>query len=166
MAGIDVREAREDDCEAMRALLNAEIRSGVNVWHETERTAGEMRDWLVQRREAGMAVTVAEAEGWVIGYAGYGPFRPHSGYGLTVEHSLYVDPAHRGCGVGTTLLGDLVRRARMQNLHAMIGGVEAGNAASLALHRRHGFEEAGRLPEVGRKFGRWLTLVFMQRILP
>ena len=163
MTGFDVRAAREDDCEAMRALLNAEIRGGVNVWHETERTAPEMRDWLTQRLGVGMAVTVAEERGRVIGYAGYGPFRPHSGYALSVEHSLYVDADRRGQGVGSSLLGDLVRRARAQGIHAMVGGVESENAASIALHIRHGFAETGRMPQVGRKFGRWLTLVFMQR---
>ena len=147
----------------MRAILNDEIRTGVNVWHETERSPDEMRDWLAQRVDAGMAVTVAEDAGAVIGYAGYGPFRPHSGYALTAEHSLYIDPAHRGKGVGGLLLGDLCERAAAAGMHAMIGGVEAGNATSLALHRRHGFTETGRLPEVGRKFDRWLTLVFVQR---
>ncbi len=161
-----IRAAGEADCEAMRAMLNAEIRTGVNVWQEAERTEAEMRDWLGQRRAAGMAVMVAEEGGIVVGYAGYGSFRPHSGYALTVEHSLYVDARHRGRGIGGRLLGDLVDRAAAQGLHAMIGGVEAGNAASLALHRRHGFEETGRLPEIGRKFERWLTLVLMQRIFP
>lgn len=163
MGGIDVREARDGDCEAMRAIVNAEIRTGVAVWHETERSPTDMRDWVDQRRAAGLAVVVAERDGRVVGYGGYGPFRPHSGYALTVEHSLYVDAAHRGHGIGGLLLGDLVRRAGAQGLHTMIGGIEAENTASIALHRRHGFEETGRLPEIGRKFGRWLTLVFMQR---
>ncbi len=162
MDGGDIRDARASDCEAMRALLNAEIRDGVAVWHETERSAEAMRAWLAERQEAGMAVLVAERGGRVIGYGGYGAFRPHSGYALTVEHSLYVAPAHRGEGVGGRLLSALLAHARARGMHAMIGGVEARNAASLALHARHGFVETGRLPEVGRKFGRWLTLVFVQ----
>ena len=165
MGDIDVRPARDADCEAMRALVNAEIRTGVAVWHETERTPAEMRDWVDRRRAPGRAVIVAERAGQVVGYGGYGPFRPHSGYALTAEHSLYVDADHRGHGIGGMLLGDLVRRAGAQDLHALIGGIEARNTASIALHRRHGFEETGRLPEVGRKFGHWLTLVFMQRTL-
>ncbi len=163
MNAIAIRPAMPADTEAMRAILNEEIRTGVNVWHEIERTPDGMRDWLAERVEAGMAVTVAERAGAVIGYAGYGPFRPHSGYALTVEHSLYVHPGHRGQGIGTALLGDLCERAAAAKLHAMIGGIEAENAASIALHHRHGFAETGRLPEVGRKFDRWLTLIFMQR---
>ncbi len=163
MTDITIRTALPADTDAMRAILNDEIRTGVNVWHEVERSHDDMRDWLAQRVEAGMAVTVATRGGAVVGYAGYGPFRPHSGYALTVEHSLYIHPDYRGQGIGGLLLGDLCERAAVAGLHAMIGGVEAGNAASLALHRRHGFTETGRLPEVGRKFDRWLTLVFVQR---
>jgi len=160
-----IRDAVAADCEAMRALLNVEIRTGVNVWHETERSPAGMRDWMQERQAAGMAVLVAERGGRVVGYGGYGPFRPHSGYALTVEHSLYVDPVVQGQGVGGALLAALLHRAVAQGLHAMIGGIEADNAASMALHRRHGFVETGRLPEVGRKFDRWLTLVFMQHTL-
>jgi phosphinothricin acetyltransferase len=163
MTTIRIRPALPADTDAMRAILNEEIRTGVNVWHEIERSADGMAEWLAERRDAGMAVTVAEDAGTVIGYAGYGPFRPHSGYALTVEHSLYVAPDHRGKGIGASLLDDLCQRAAAADLHAMIGGIEAGNAASIALHKRFGFEETGRLPEVGRKFDRWLTLVFMQR---
>ena len=159
MTEIDLRDAHGEDHPALRAIVNAEIRSGLSIWHEVERSEADMRDWIDQRHGP---VVVAERAGTILGYAGYGPFRPHSGYALTVEHSLYVDAAHRGQGVGGLLLGEVVRRAGAADFHVMIGGIEAGNAASLALHRRHGFTETARLPEVGRKFGRWLTLVFMQ----
>jgi phosphinothricin acetyltransferase len=67
--------------------------------------------------------------------------------------------------VGAALLTALVERARLAAKHVMIAGIEAGNGASLALHARHGFKEAGRLPQVGAKFGRWLDLVLMQLTL-
>lgn len=163
MSDITVRAVREADIEAIRALVNAEIRDAVNVWHETERSDAEMRHWVAERQSPGRAVIVAERAGRVVGYGGYGPFRPHSGYALTAEHSLCVDAAERGQGVGAALLADLLRRAETQGVHILIGAIEAENAASIALHKRYGFVETGRLPEVGRKFGRWLTLVFMQR---
>ncbi len=165
MTGIELRDARDGDCPALCAIVNPEIATGLSIWHEIERSEADMRDWLDQRRAAGMAVIVAERQGAILGYAGYGPFRPHSGYALTVEHSLYVDAAHRGQGIGNRLLDALIHHARQAGRHVMIGGIEAGNTASIALHRRHGFAETARLPEVGRKFGRWLTLVLMQRPL-
>lgn len=163
MLDLSIRSATPNDTEAMRAILNAEIRDGVNVWHETERGAQEMQDWLAERHAGGFAVLVAQRGAVVVGYAGYGPFRPHSGYRGTVEHSVYVAPEHRGGGAGRALLEALVAEAERAGFRAMIGGVEAGNVPSLALHARLGFQETGRLPDVGQKFGRWLTLVFVQR---
>ncbi len=82
-----------------------------------------------------------------------------------MEHSLYIDPAAARRGLGTAMLDALIRHATVAGRHAMIGGIEAGNAASLALHQRLGFRAAGTLPQVGRKFDRWLDLVFMHRLL-
>ena len=47
----------------------------------------------------------------------------------------------------------------------MVGAIDAENTGSLRLHARLGFVETGRMPQVGRKFGRWLDLVFMQRFV-
>jgi L-amino acid N-acyltransferase len=63
------------------------------------------------------------------------------------------------------LLQALTDRALDAGKHAMVAGIEAGNAGSIRLHARAGFVEAGRLREVGRKFDRWLDLVFMQKLL-
>ncbi len=163
MPKIEIREATIDDVEAMRGLVNDEIRNDVNVWDETPRTSAQMRAWLSERLDSGMAVLVATRAGGVIGYAGYGPFRPHSGYIHTVEHSVYVDREERGSGAGRALLRALVKIAEERGVHAMIGGIEAGNAASIHIHNEMGFVETGRMPEVGKKFDRWLTLVLMQR---
>lgn len=84
---------------------------------------------------------------------------------MTVEHSVYVAPEAQRRGVGRVLLDALIARATAEGLHVMVGGIDADNAASLALHRALGFEEAGRMGEVAAKFGHWLTLVFMQRRL-
>ena len=63
------------------------------------------------------------------------------------------------------MLAALIEHGRAQGLHVLIGGIDADNALSIALHKTFGFEETGRLPEVGHKFDRWLTLVFLQKIL-
>ena len=109
-------------------------------------------------------LVAAEGE-TVLGFATYGDFRPFAGYALTVEHSVYVDPAAQGRGLGGALLRALVNRAREAGLHVMVAGIEASNTASIALHQREGFQNAGVLRQVGRKFGRWLDLLFMQKFL-
>jgi phosphinothricin acetyltransferase len=110
-------------------------------------------------------VLVAVEGDAVLGYASYGPFRPFDGYRRTVEHSVYVAENARRRGVGEALLKALEVEARRAGMHAMIGGVAADNEPSLRLHEKLGFVETGRMPEVGQKFGRWLDLVFMQKML-
>ena len=108
---------------------------------------------------------VAEHDGGVAGFASYAQYRPWEGYLHSVEHSLYVDPAVQGRGLGRALLTALIDHARAEGRHVMVGGIEASNAPSLALHKSLGFEVSGTLREVGRKFGRWLDLTFMTLML-
>jgi phosphinothricin acetyltransferase len=110
-------------------------------------------------------IVATDAAGRVIGYGSFGPFRPWPGYATTVEHSLYVDAGARRQGVGRLLLTALVDAAREGGYHVMIGGIDAGNAASLALHEQLGFERAGHLHRVARKFGGWLDLVLVEKRL-
>lgn len=161
----EIRDATEADLPAILAILNQAIRETTAIWHTTEVTLEARRAWMRERQERGLPVLVAVDAGVVRGFASYGDFRPFVGYAATVEHSVYVDPAAQGRGLGLALLEALVARGRAAGLHVMVGAIEAGNAASVALHRKAGFEEAGLLREVGRKFDRWLDLLFMTRRL-
>jgi len=103
-------------------------------------------------------VIVARAEGEVVGFATYGAFRPWPGYRSTVEHSVHVAAGHRRRGIGRALLEDIVQRARQAGVHVIVAGIDAENRASLRLHQQLGFAPVGTLPEVARKFGRWVDL--------
>ncbi|ENT77685.1 malate synthase G [Brucella ovis IntaBari-2006-46-332] len=145
-----------------RALLakRDELQARIDAWYKENR-----RQWLENRNRDGFPVLVAEREGQVVGYASYGPFRPFEGFRHSSELSVYVASNARGGGIGRTLLAELIEEARERKVHVLIAGIEAGNAASIALHRSQGFEECGTLKQVGQKFGRWLDLLFMQKIL-
>jgi phosphinothricin acetyltransferase len=108
---------------------------------------------------------VAEVRGHVAGFAAYGPWRELDGYRHTVEDSVYVREGMQGLGIGSALLAALVASAREAGHHVMIADIEAGNAASIRLHERLGFQRLGTLPEVGTKFGRWLDLTIMHLTL-
>jgi L-amino acid N-acyltransferase len=101
----------------------------------------------------------------LLGFGTYGPFRNWPAYKYTIEHSLYVDRDHRGQGLGRLLLVELIAAARRQSFHALIGGIDALNEASIALHRRMGFELCGTIRHAGFKFGRWLDLQFYELLL-
>ena len=162
---VTIEAAAPADVPAIAGILNDAILNSVAAWRETPMSEAEMTAWFDERTKD-FAVLVARGEGGdVLGYASYGAFRAYSGYRRTVEHSVYVRQDARGQGAGKALLARLVERARSQGLHVMVGALEAGNQPSAALHAKLGFTETARMPEVGRKFDRWLTLVFVQKLL-
>jgi phosphinothricin acetyltransferase len=162
---VTIEDAIDGDLPRIGAILNEAILNTTAVWYHDPRTPEQMRSWLDMKQQEGLPVLVARRHGSVVGYASYGPFRPWSGYLHTIEHSVYVDGDARRAGIGRALLGTLVTRAEAAGYHAMVGGIAAENEASIGLHEKLGFREVARMPEVGLKFGRWLTLVFMQKIL-
>jgi phosphinothricin acetyltransferase len=160
-----IREAEDGDLEAVRRIYNDAVAHTTAIWNEVVVDLDDRRRWAAARRALGYPVLVAIVDGAVAGYGSFGDFRAFDGYRHTCEHSVYVDDRFRRRGIARALIEALVERARGLGKHAMIAGIEAGNDASIALHAGLGFVEVGRLPEVGRKFDRWLDLVFLEKIL-
>jgi phosphinothricin acetyltransferase len=163
---ITIRDATEADLGGILAITNDAILNTTAIWTLSPATLEARQAWYAQRRAKGFPVIVADDGGRVAGFGSFGDFRAFEGYLHTVEHSVYVAQEMRRRGIGRLLLQELIRLAIASNKHAMIGGIEARNVASIELHKQMGFEHVGCLPEVGRKFDRWLDLVFMQRLLP
>lgn len=157
-----IRDATPADLPAMLAIYNDAILTSTSSWDYEPWSPVQHADWYAHKAENGFPLLVAVEGDQLLGYATYGEFRPKIGYAATCEHSVYVHDAARGRGVGSGLMQELIDRARRSGVHSMIGAIAADNEASLALHTRLGFVEVGRLPEVGRKFDRWLDLVFVQ----
>ncbi|MZD08357.1 GNAT family N-acetyltransferase [Streptomyces sp. SID5785] len=158
---VTVRPARASDLDPVLTIRNHAIEHGTALWTDTPQTRDEGAAWLGDHLGRGSAF-VAEHAGTVVGFAVYGPWKAYSGFRHTVENSVYVADGRHGLGIGSALLSTLVAAARAADLHVMIAGIEASNAASVRLHERHGFEHAGTVREVGRKFGRWLDLTLMR----
>lgn len=153
------------DLPSILAIINDAILTST-AWYDSEPwDQARAEAWLTAKQVAGLPVIVAEVDGVVAGFATYGPFRDRPAYARTAEHSVYVARGLRGTGIGHLLLTAIVEIARDNGIHTLIGGVDSENLASIAFHEAHGFVEAGRMREVGWKFDRWLSLVFMQRLL-
>jgi phosphinothricin acetyltransferase len=160
-----IRDANEADLPQILEITNDAVRNTTAVWNETPTTLEARTAWLRDRQAQGYAVLVVEEGGEVAGFASLGPFRPFEGYARTVELSIYVHKDRRGNGHGGALLEALIARAKAADMHVIVAGIAGDNEVSIRLHERHGFTETGRMPQVGRKFGRWLDLVLMQRFL-
>jgi phosphinothricin acetyltransferase len=160
-----IRPAHPADLPALLEIYNEAIEQTTASWDLRPWTPVEHAEWYATKAEHRHPIMVADADGEILGYAAYGPFREKAGYAATMEHSVYVRPSGRGLGIGRSLMVAIIEAARANGVHALIGGLSADNDVSMALHRSLGFVEVGRLPEVGRKFDRWLDLVLLQLIL-
>jgi L-amino acid N-acyltransferase YncA len=161
-----IHQATEADLPGILSIYNTVIHSSTAVYADDPVTLEERAAWFATRRAQGYPVLVATDATGVTGFASFGDFRAWPGYRHTVEHSVHVREDRRGQGVGRALVTALVPLAERLCKHVMIAGVDADNATSIAFHESLGFSQVARFREVGRKFDRWLDLVFLQRILP
>jgi phosphinothricin acetyltransferase len=162
---LTISDATPDDIPAIVEIVNDVIRTSDAIWSEDLVTVEQRLQWLRLRQQSGFVVLAARRGPELVGFATYGPFRDFPGYSQTVELTIHTAAGHRGRGIGTKLLEALIERARDARLHVMVAGVDAGNLGSIRLHERLGFTEVARMPEVGRKAGRWLDLVLLQLVL-
>ena len=162
---IKIRPAVFADIDTILEIINHEILHGTSNYDYEPRDFETQKLWFEDKQAKNLPVIVAEFENAAIGYATYGQFREKIGYQYTVEHSVYVAEEFIGNGVGKLLLAELIKLAKNQGYHNMIGAIDAKNKGSIAFHKKFGFEVAGTIREVGYKFDHWLDLVFMQLIL-
>ena len=159
-----IRLANESDLPAINAIYNHFVLHSTCTYQEVPSTAEERAAWFAAHGPA-HPVTVAERDGEVLGWGSLSRFHPRSAYGRTVENSVYVRHDCQRRGIGAALLGDLIERAKAAGHHTILSLVDSGQPGSAALHEKFGFVEVARLREVGFKFGRWLDVVYLQRMV-
>ncbi|WP_299436644.1 GNAT family N-acetyltransferase [uncultured Rhodospira sp.] len=165
---VDLSEAVSEDAAAVHDLYAGHVRAGTATFELDPPTVEEMARRIAGVRDAGLPFLLARnrADGRLLGYAYAGSFRGRPAYRHTVEDSIYLDPAAMGRGVGTVLLGAVIERCAARDVRQMVAVITTpGSEASVALHRKLGFETVGMLPAVGRKFGRWWGTLYMQRAI-
>ena len=147
-----------DDWPQVRAIYLEGIATG-NATFEQEAPSWEAWD---TGHFAECRLVARSGEG-VLGWAALSPVSGRCVYAGVAEVSLYVGQAARGQGIGTALLGRLIPESERQGIWMLQAGVFPENAASLALHRRHGFREVGRRERIGQRNGIWRDVTLMER---
>ena len=151
---------------AILQIMNEAIVNSTALYDYQPREPSSMIGWFEAKQAKRFPVWGAlDDAGKLVGFASYGTFRAWPAYKYSVEHSVYVAPGQQGQGVGKQLIQRLIQSATEQQLHSLIGGIDASNAASVAFHQKLGFVHAGTIKEAGFKFGRWLDLAFFQLLL-
>jgi phosphinothricin acetyltransferase len=159
-----VRLAQATDAEAMRAIYNLEVTESMVTFDLVPRSHEEQRAWLAAHGGAHPAVVAVDGRE-VLGFGSLSPYKDRAAYSTTVEDSVYVRRDRRRKGVGRLILDELLSLATTHGFHAVIARIVGDHDASITLHERCGFTLVGVEKEVGRKFGRWLDVVELQRLL-
>ncbi|MGH9277148.1 MAG: GNAT family N-acetyltransferase [Acidimicrobiales bacterium] len=165
MISVTVRLARPEDAEAIRSIYNPEVTGSTVTFDLVPRSPADQDGWLREHAGGHPAVVAVDGDGEVVGFGCLAPYRSRPAYATTVEDSVYVRRDQQRRGVGKAILAELVELATSHGFHAVIGRIVDGHEASINLHRSCGFELVGVEKEVGRKFGRWLDVVVMERLL-
>jgi L-amino acid N-acyltransferase YncA len=157
-----IRPAHPDDAQAIAAIYDFHVAHGTASFDSTGPSVAEWAARIADVAAQGWPFLAATGGGAVLGYAYATQFRPRAAYARTCENSIYIADEARGQGVGTRLLTALVDAARASGFEQMIAVIGGGEPASVALHAKCGFVHAGRMRNVGKKFGRLLDTVYMQ----
>lgn len=166
MDGVAIRPGRADDLPALTELYNHYVRETPITFDLEPFSEAGRREWLRGFAETGRhRLWVSESAGRLSGYASSRSFRPKAAYDTTVETTIYLAPDATGAGLGRRLYGVLLDSLVGQGVHRAVGGVTLPNPASLALHRRFGFESIGIFREVGYKFERYWDVQWFQKEL-
>jgi len=165
MQSVSLRTAETRDAEAIAAIYNHEVEHTTATFDLVPRSIEDQREWIAARTGAFSAIVADDREHGVVGFAALSTYRDRAGYRTTVENSVYVHRDNQRRGIGKLLLAGLLDVARDSGFHTVIARIDSQSLGSLALHRSLGFVEVGVEREIGRKFGRWLDSVIMQKML-
>ncbi|MDG1280743.1 MAG: GNAT family N-acetyltransferase [Pseudorhodobacter sp.] len=160
-----IRPALPADIPAILAIWNPIIRDTAVTFNPVEKTPQDLAQILSDKAAAGHGFLVAEYLGMVVGFGLYGQFRGGAGYAHTMEHTIVLSEMARGKGIGRALMTAVEDHARAGGAHSIFAGVSAENTLGHAFHLAMGYHEVARLSRVGFKFGRWMDLHLMQKML-
>ncbi|CAO3611841.1 unnamed protein product [Cunninghamella echinulata] len=162
-----IREATEADLEAILGIYNERVLHSTSLFVYDPIDLENRQTWFKDSKSKGYPVIVAveKSTNQTIAYASLGPYRPHPAYVLAAEVSLYIHENHHRRGLGRILLDELIDIAKKMKLRSLIASITSENQPSLQLFSQYGFTLAGTFNDVGYKFGRFLDVTFLQRII-
>jgi phosphinothricin acetyltransferase len=157
-----IRPATESDLPAINDIYNHYVYSSTCTYQEQPETLEARHAWFAHHDPARHPITVALREDQIVGWGSLSEFRDRSAYRFTVEDSVYIRHDMHRRGIGSAILADLIQRAKIIGFKTIIAGADAEQLASIAIHRKFGFEEVAHFRKVGFKFQRWLDVIFLQ----
>lgn len=159
-----IRKAELSDLEKITEIYNEAVKHTVATFDLEPKTVDEQEIWF-KKHGLKNPILVAELDGDIVGWASLSKYDEKPAYSNTVELSLYVKKKSQGKGVGKKLMEKIIDEGRKAGVHVIVSRVTEGNEISIKLHERFGFKHVGVLEQVGFKFGRYLDVHVMEKIL-
>ena len=155
------RLATVADAEAINAIYNYYVRTSTATFQVEDETTEERVEEL-RTRPANQPMTVLEVDSEVVGWGALSPFRSRCAYRDTVELTAYMRHDSHRRGHGRIIVRDLIERAHSLGYHTILAASCEESAGMIRLLKSLGWEEAGRLRQVGSKFERRLDVIYLQ----
>ena len=153
---VTIRAAVQSDLPRLTEIYNHYVLNTAITFDIEPYTIETRRRWFAQFSATGRhRLLVAEIDGTVVAYAGTHQFRTKAAYDTSVEVTIYCAPDRTARGIGTALYAALFEAVRDEDINAFVAGITLPNDASIALHERFGFQPAGVMHAIGRKFDQY-----------
>lgn len=163
---LEIRMAQEKDLAALTDLYNHYINNTAITFDLEPYSVQQRREWFEHyNKNERHRLLVAVAENQLMGYASSSRFHPKEAYQTSVETSIYLFPNQTGHKVGTALYSRLFEALAQADVHRAYAGITVPNPISFALHAKFGFQEVAFYQEVGRKFGRYHDVKWLEKKL-
>lgn len=160
---VKIREVQNSDITTIHQIYSYHVMHGLGTFEEETPSLDEMSGRLGTIIKRNYPYLVAELNEQVVGFAYVNILRDRSGFRFTVEDSIYVANECCGLGVGQQLLRELISRCQQLGFQQMVAVIgDSGNAGSINLHKKCGFQLCGIMNNVGYKFERWVDVVIME----
>lgn len=154
-----IRNVLDHDASQIASIYNHYIKESTHTFETTVIDETEMLKRIKSIR-TNYPFIVFEKDKQIIAYAYASTWKTRQAYDLTVESSVYVDAAHHGKGIATSLYAVLLDQLKKKGIHSVLAGISMPNDSSIHLHEKFGFVYSGTLKEVGLKFGKWVDVAY------
>ncbi|MGA7318252.1 MAG: arsinothricin resistance N-acetyltransferase ArsN1 family B [Silvibacterium sp.] len=159
-----IRTANTEDAAQICDIYNHYVQQTTITFEEQAVAPEEMEQRITEVRRD-LAWLVWEEGGAIIGFAYASKWKGRCAYRYSVESTVYVQSKAQGRGVGGKLYQELLSHLHDLGMHTVLAGIALPNEASIALHKKLGFEKIAHFKEVGWKFKKWIDVGYWQLLM-
>lgn len=161
---LEIRKAKIDDLLGITSIYNDAIKNTVATFDTKTKTFEEQKVWF-DRHGSKNPIIIAIDNRNIVGWAALSKWSNKEAYCNTAEISVYVKDSFEKKGIGRKLIQEILKKGKKAGLHLIIARITNENQVSIHLHESVGFTQVGVMKECGYKFGKWLDVILMQKLL-